>query len=562
MVAFEGGEGYGSPWSLKGHRMRKLFTALLALGMMMTSFMAVSAQDTAGSASSSATGFDSPATFIDERGNEVATLSVSGIDPEFDDYSEYSSPERGYIYVAVNFTVTNVSGSSMIVEPYDFSLLDAQGRNNGRAYVSQDENPETALFEDDLALADGESAELTTVFQLPADVPAAALVWQPESGILVIIDISEGAGEASAVASGLNAPVTWTDDRGNEVATLEITGVNPGWEDYDEYSEPERGMHYVAVDFKVTNVSGSNLILEPYDFSLIDNVGLNNGRSWVDAAEGNEPLFTEDTPVAAGESYEGTIVFAMLIDMQPSAIMWQPDSGLIHLVNLNDAGGSEATPADSSPEASPAAEEEGDSDAAAQLTDAASDADAEEASAEEASAEEATADEDEGEAAASSDASSDEDEGEAAATSAAAPGTVTEVNGEAVAFNDVVGDENGEIRVVSTLDGWEDYDAGANPPVEGTRFVLVTVEVTITNGMEFPMSPLDFTINTESGGAYDGELVLQAEDAEVQITESGGMIPADEPTELTIPFIVPNDEVPVSVSWNTGQDEVELSLVP
>lgn len=541
MVAFEGGEGYISPWSLKGHRMRKLFTALLALGMMMTSFMAVSAQDTAGSASSSATGFDSPATFIDERGNEVATLSVSSVDPEFDDYSEYSQPERGYIYVAVNFTVTNVSGSSMIVEPYDFSLLDAQGRNNGRAYVSQDENPETVVFEDDLALADGESAELTTVFQLPADVPAAALVWQPESGILVIIDLSEGAGEASAVASGLNAPVTWTDDRGNEVATLEITGVTPGWEDYDEYSEPERGMHYVAVDFKVTNVSGSNLILEPYDFSLIDNVGLNNGRSWVDAAEGNEPLFTEDTPVAAGESYEGTIVFAMLIDMQPSAIMWQPDSGLIHLVNLNDAGGSEATPADSSPEASPAAEEDGDSDAAAQLTDAASDADAEEASPE---------------------AAAEETEGETGAVSASVPGTATEVNGEAVAFNDVVGDENGEIRVVSTLDGWEDYDAGANPPVEGTRFVLVTVEVTITNGMEFPMSPLDFTINTESGGAYDGELVLQAEDAEVEITESGGMIPADEPTELTIPFIVPNDEVPVSVSWNTGQDEVELSLVP
>lgn len=334
--------------------MRKLFTALVALGMMMTSFVAVSAQGAAENASSSAVGFDSPAMFIDERGNEVATISVSSIDPEFDDYSEYSAPERGYIYVAVNFTVTNVSGSSMIVEPYDFSLLDAQGRNNGRAYVSQDDNPQTPVFEDDMALADGEEAELTSVFQVPADVPAAAFIWQPDSGILVIVDITEGAGEASAVASGLNAPVTWTDDRGNEVATLEITGVTPDWQDYDEYSEPERGMHYVAVDFKVTNVSGSNLILEPYDFSLLDNVGLNSGRSWVDAAEGNDPLFTEDVPVAAGESYEGTIVFAIFVDMEATSIMWQPDSGLIHLININETEGTEATPVDSTPVASPA----------------------------------------------------------------------------------------------------------------------------------------------------------------------------------------------------------------
>ena len=522
--------------------MRKLFTALVALGMMMTSFVAVSAQDAAENASSSAVGFDSPATFIDERGNEVATISVSSIDPEFSDHSEYSTPERGYIFVAVNFTVTNISGSSMIVEPYDFSLLDAQGRNNGRAYVSQDDNPQTPVFEDDLALADGEAAELTSVFQVPADVPAAALIWQPDSGILVIIDITEGAGEASAVAVGLNAPVTWTDDRGNEVATLEITAVNPGWEDYDEYNEPERGMHYVAVDFKVTNVSGSNLILEPYDFSLIDNVGINSGRSYVRAADGADEIFIEDAPVADGEVYEGTVVFSMLVDMAPASFMWQPDSGLIHLINLGDAEGSDATPV-----ASPAVEEEGESDnAAAQLTDAASDTETDEAAADE----EATAKE----GGAQTEA--------VTAANPSTPGTVTEVNGEAVVFNDVVGDENGEVRVISTLDGWEDYNEIANPPTEGTRFFLVTVEITPTNGQEFPVSPLDFTVNSESGGAYDGELLQQADDAEVEITGSGGLIPADEPTVMVIPFTVPDGEVPVSLSWNTGQDTVELELVP
>lgn len=205
--------------------MRKLLTALIALGMMMSGFVAVSAQDTAAADPAIASGFDTPATWTDERGNPVATVSVQSIDPEFSDYSEYSAPDRGYTFVAVNFTITNISGSSMIVEPYDFSLLDAQGRNNGRAYVSQDENPQTVLFEDDLALAADESAELVLVFQMPADIAPAAFMWQPDSGMIVIIDVSEGA-EGSAIATGLNAPVTWTDDRGNEVATLQVTGVN------------------------------------------------------------------------------------------------------------------------------------------------------------------------------------------------------------------------------------------------------------------------------------------------------------------------------------------------
>lgn len=328
--------------------MRKLLTALIAMGMLMSGFMAVSAQETS---TASSTGFDAPATWTDERGNEVATIAVTSIESDWTGYSEYSAPERGYIYVAVNFTVTNISGSSMIVEPYDFSLLDELGRNNARAYVSLPDDSSDQIFEDDLALAADETVELTGIFQVPADVTPAVLLWQPESGMLVMVDISEGGAEHAAVVSGLNAPATWTDDRGNPVATFEVTGINQNWEDYGEYYEPERGMVYVAIDFTVTNVSGSNLIVEPYDFTLIDTTGMNNGNSFVDAAEGSAPIFSEDTALAAGESYEGTIVFSMLADMQPAVFSWQPDSGLLHFVNLTEGG--EVTPA-GTPAATPA----------------------------------------------------------------------------------------------------------------------------------------------------------------------------------------------------------------
>ena len=332
--------------------MRKLFTVLFAMGIMMSGLMTAAAQDVP---SAVATGFDTPATWIDERGNEVATVEVTGIESDWDGYSEYSRPERGYMYVAVSYSVTNISGASMIVEPYDFSLLDVYGRNNGSAYVSLADDATDEIFEDDRALAADEVAELTQIFQIPADVAPAALMWQPDSGMLVMVDISEGSIENSALANGLNAPATWTDDRGNPVATFEVTGITSDWQDYDEFYEPERGMVYVALDIKVTNVSDSSLIVEPYDFSLMDVTGMNNGRSWAQAAQGVDPLFTDDVPLAAGESYEGTVVFELLADTQPAVFSWQPDSGLLHIVNLSEGSApTEATPTDGTPVATPA----------------------------------------------------------------------------------------------------------------------------------------------------------------------------------------------------------------
>jgi predicted heme/steroid binding protein len=306
----------------------------------MSGMLTASAQD-ASSAVASGTG--SPVTWTDDRGNQVATMQVTNVENDWQGYGEYYEPERGYIYVAVTFEVTNTSGASLIVGAYDFSMMDAEGRNNGRSFASVDENSDEQLFEEDAALADGETAELKQVFEVPNAVPAAAFIWQPDSSVLLVVDISDGAVENSAIANGLNSPATWTDERGNPVATLEVTGINTDWQDYGEYYEPERGMVYVAIDFKVTNVSSSNFILENYDFSLLDNTGLNNSRAWAEAAEGADPIFSEDVPIAAGESYEGTIVFAVYADLKPSVLVWQPDSGVLHFVMIGE--GSEAAPA-------------------------------------------------------------------------------------------------------------------------------------------------------------------------------------------------------------------------
>lgn len=504
--------------------MRRLIALLLATALTMGSVFGVAAQDAPTSISS---GFGSPATWTDDRGNQVATLEVNEVVTEWDGHSEYSAPERAHMFQAVTFTVTNISGSGLIIEPYDFSLVDDLGRNNARSWVSVDEANEGLIFEDDLPLSADESAELTLVYQTPVDVSASALVWQPDSGVLVIAHFGETPAENAAVVFGYNTPSTWIDERGNPVATLEVVDVDEDWQDYSEYREPERGTVYRAVHIKVTNISGSSLIIEPYDFSLLDSTGLNNSRSWVDAAEGSDVLvFSDDTPLSDGETFEGVIVFQMYADIAPTAMMWQPDRGLLNMVVLEE--GAESTPA-----ASPEAGDDVEATPAVEEDDA---------------------DDSQQDALVASLAERNESE--------AAAGEVTDVNGEAAPFVDVTDAELGDVSVVSTLDGWDGYDEAANAPVDGTRFFLVTMDVTVTSEDDVPMSPLDFVVVTETGGEYEGELLLNAADADVEVTQSGGSLTAGETTTLVIPFVVPDGEVPTSVIWETGQDTVELSLVP
>ncbi|MCO5216907.1 MAG: DUF4352 domain-containing protein [Thermomicrobiales bacterium] len=318
--------------------MKKLITALLAFTMLFSSIGAAMAQD---APSAVATGFDSTATYMDSRGREVATMSVTGVVDDWDEYDSYYGPERGSVYRAVEFTVTNISGGSMIIRNYDFSLIDATGRIISTAWVEAAETSETVLFSQDVPLADGESADLVLVFETLKDVDGAALVWQPEYGILVLAQFGGDDVQDSSFGHGFGGVATWTDDRGNPVGTLVVNEIEADWMDYDQYSQPERGQVYKAVHFTVTNVSSSSLIIGPYDFTLLDNGGVNNSRAWATASADTETvLFDNDVPLAPGESYEGVMIFSMYDDLEPVAVIWQPDYSIYNVVILTatDAG--------------------------------------------------------------------------------------------------------------------------------------------------------------------------------------------------------------------------------
>lgn len=324
--------------------MRKIIGAMLALGLMLTGFMGVAAQD---ADSSFGVGLNAPATWFDERGNPIATVEVTEVNTDWSDYDQYYTPERGFTYVAVNFTVTNISDDAVMVDPYDFSLLDGEGANTSSAFVQAAEGSDTVLFEEEAEVAAGESMDGTIVYSVFSSVAPAMFIWQPDSGRIVMVDL--GNDDATSVASGLNMPASYTSERGDEIATLEVTGITEDWQDFDQYSSPERGTTYIAIDVLITNTSDADLEVNPYNFSIVDSESSNLGTSYVSVAEGAETeLFKDAVVLAPGESVEGTMVYSMFNGVTPVAMMWQPEWGRLGIITFGDVSapnGPVATPA-------------------------------------------------------------------------------------------------------------------------------------------------------------------------------------------------------------------------
>lgn len=140
-------------------------------------------------------------------------------------------------------------------------------------------------------------------------------------------------GDPSSFASGMNQPATFFDDRGNPVFEVMVTGVELDWQDYDEFSAPERGSMYVKVDFSFTNLSDRAEIVSPYTIMLIDNMGLATTQGYfADAPD----LMIEDVSLDPGGTVEGSLVFSMYMDLEPMMIVWQPDYNLYVFIHIGE----------------------------------------------------------------------------------------------------------------------------------------------------------------------------------------------------------------------------------
>ena len=265
-----------------------------------------------------------------ESGEEIASITVESVTDPFEEYSEYSAPERGSRYIAVEYTVENLTENDSIDSPaYYLSLGTDQGLLISQSYVSLADDSDVEELTTDEILG-GESATGTLVYQLPEDVEVGGFYYNAYGYYTLLADVS---GTSSPAVGDV---VTAYTIEGEEYAALSITDYQDPFEDYGEYSAPASGERVIAV-----TVSGENLISNdgidfgPGQFQILTGEGIIYGTAYgVEPGEDSDLEVLEDGRIGGGESAEGTIFFVLPEETEVSGIIFSPESGIV--VNIGN----------------------------------------------------------------------------------------------------------------------------------------------------------------------------------------------------------------------------------
>jgi hypothetical protein len=170
---------------------------------------------------------------------------------------------------------------------------------------------------------------------------AAFFLMGSSAGVIAAQDdatpAAEAGGETNPVNPQIGDTVTYFASNGDPQVTLTVTDAFRDWEDYDEFSEPDRGVTYLAVELEVENVSDEAFELDPYRFGLQDGQGFYFGTSWVTPAEGAEPeVLTEAVEVDGGDSWTGLVVFEVYDEQPLGSLYWNESGILLTLADLSE----------------------------------------------------------------------------------------------------------------------------------------------------------------------------------------------------------------------------------
>ncbi|HEV2529153.1 MAG TPA: DUF4352 domain-containing protein [Thermomicrobiales bacterium] len=260
---------------------------------------------------------------------EVGTITVDEIIDPFEDYSEFSAPERGTRVVAVTYTVENTVENDSFDNPsYDLSLGTTQGLLYSSTYVGLPDDTDVVEFGDEDILG-GESLSGTLFYVLGEDEEIGGLYYTAFGSYTLLADVSGSASPA------VGETVTAYNAEGEEMAAVTVTDYVDPFEEYGEFSAPARGERVIAVTVEVENLlANDGFDFDSYDFSIQTTEGLLVSTSFVTPAEDSGIEEFEDVRLGGGESAEGTIFFVLPEDIEVAGIIYQPDTGIV--VNIGD----------------------------------------------------------------------------------------------------------------------------------------------------------------------------------------------------------------------------------
>jgi hypothetical protein len=175
-------------------------------------------------------------------------------------------------------------------------------------------------------------ALIVVMFGMVSSVAYAQSRATPEADEVPEADLAD-----TAYARGFDSPAILFSERGDTVATIAVTDVERGWEDYGEFYEPAAGKEFVTVTFEVSMESRGDLVVGSYAFTLLDGYGYMSYAAYVEADPSSdlEPMM-EDVTVASGETVELTVVFEVFEGAPLGFLLWQPEFSSFAMVDFTE----------------------------------------------------------------------------------------------------------------------------------------------------------------------------------------------------------------------------------
>lgn len=160
-----------------------------------------------------------------------------------------------------------------------------------------------------------------------------ALVLMPSLSAMAQSTPESASDELTPFAFGLDAPATFIDQRGNAIFSISVTGIEQNWQDHDEYDMPQMGMEYVRVHLAITNHAGRDGTVMPYTMLMLDSMGAVLQMGYI---YDRPDVWIDEVVVPAGETVEGSMIFEIYPDLEPLALMWQPEYTSYVIIYLGD----------------------------------------------------------------------------------------------------------------------------------------------------------------------------------------------------------------------------------
>ena len=170
--------------------MKRMVRILFVLGLLAFQSPGTSAQTpvaTSGEPVAFASGTGQPATFFDDRGNPILEVVLTDITVDWQEYDEAYPPDRGMVYVKLDFSFTNLTDRAETISPYSIMLIDSTGLSLSQAYVPDD--PDVMI--EDMPVDGGGTLEGSLVFAMYSDIQPMMVIWQPDFTQYVFIHIGE-----------------------------------------------------------------------------------------------------------------------------------------------------------------------------------------------------------------------------------------------------------------------------------------------------------------------------------------------------------------------------------